>query len=460
HRTLDLRTRREAARDLVPRVLGELLDAERDALVVDVDPEDHGLDVVALLVELARVLHLLRPVQVRHVDEAVDVVLDLDEEPEVGDALDLPRDARPDGVVDPHHLPRVRLGLLQAERDAPVGRVDVDDLDLDLLARLEHLRRVGHALRPRHLGDVDQPLEAALDLDERAVVGEAHDLALDPGADRHPLRHGRPRVRHDLLHAERDALALRVVLEDDHLDAVADVQDLGGMPDAPPRHVGHVEEPVDAAEVHEGPVVGDVLDGAFEDDAFLEDLQRLRLERRALPLEDRAPRDDDVPARAVELEDREAAPLAEVAIEVPRRPQVGMRAGEERGDADVDAQPALHLADDRALDGALALVGLLDLAPDLELLRLLPREADVARLGVARLEVDVDVVAFLHVDGAVARRELGDRDLAFRFVADVDRDVVAADVHDAARDDVAGLRALQALFEEGPEVLLGADLPI
>jgi hypothetical protein len=65
-----------------------------------------------------------------------------------------------------------------------------------------------HPLRPRHLGDVDQALDAALDLDERAVVGEAHDLALDARVERQPLAIVRPRVRHDLLHAERHALAL------------------------------------------------------------------------------------------------------------------------------------------------------------------------------------------------------------------------------------------------------------
>src|SRR5262249_51961597 len=210
-RALDPRTDGVAARYLAPRVFRQLLDAERDALVVDVDAEHHGLHLLALLVELGGVLHLLRPVQVGDVDQAVDVLLDLDEEPEVRDALDLAADVRADRVVDAHHLPRVRLGLLEPERDAAVGRVDVEDLDVDLLVHLEQLRGMGDALGPGHLGDVDQPLHAALDLDEGAVVGQAHDLAADAGVQRQPLGDRRPRVRHDLLHAERDALALGVV---------------------------------------------------------------------------------------------------------------------------------------------------------------------------------------------------------------------------------------------------------
>src|SRR5439155_1539697 len=90
-----------------------------------------------------------------------------------------------------------------------------------------------------------------------------------------------------------------------------------------------------------------------------------------------------------------------------------------------DPEPALHLADDGALDGAIALEGLLDLAPHLELLGLLPRQEDLARLGVRRLEVDVDLVALLDRDPALARAELGDGDLPLGLVPDVDRDGIA-----------------------------------
>src|SRR5207248_11784996 len=78
-----------------------------------------------------------------------------------------------------HDALPIWLGLLQTERDAPIDRIDVEDLDLDLLPRLEHLRGMGHALGPRHLGDVDEPLEPALDLDERPVVGDRKSARLN-----------------------------------------------------------------------------------------------------------------------------------------------------------------------------------------------------------------------------------------------------------------------------------------
>jgi hypothetical protein len=191
------------------------------------------------------------------------------------------------------------------------------------------------------------------------------------GADGKALADRAPRVRHDLLHAEGHALALGVVLEDDDLHVIADVHDLGGMADARPRHVCDVEEAVDAAEVDEGTVVSDVLHRALEDDALLEHLERLRLELRPLALQHRAPRHDHVAARAVELQDREAPALADVAIEVAGGAQIGVRAREERGDADVDLEAALHLADDGTLDRALRFEGAFDVAPHDELQRLL-----------------------------------------------------------------------------------------
>src|SRR2546421_486848 len=73
-----------------------------------------------------------------------------------------------------------------------------------------------------------------------------------------------PRVSLELLHAERDALRLRVEADDLDLDGLADMERLGRVVDAPPGDVGDVEEAVDAAQIDEGAVIGDVLDDALE----------------------------------------------------------------------------------------------------------------------------------------------------------------------------------------------------
>jgi len=59
-------------------------------------------------------------------------------------------------------------------------------------------------------GDVDEPLDAGLELDEGAVVGDVGDAALEAGADRELGLDALPRIGLKLLHAERDAVGLVV----------------------------------------------------------------------------------------------------------------------------------------------------------------------------------------------------------------------------------------------------------
>ena len=65
---------------------------------------------------------------------------DLDEGAERDDLRDAALDDVVHGVAVEHLLPRIALGLLQPERDALAVAVDVEHLDLHLLADLEHLR--------------------------------------------------------------------------------------------------------------------------------------------------------------------------------------------------------------------------------------------------------------------------------------------------------------------------------
>ena len=84
-----------------------------------------------------------------------------------------------------------------------------------------------------------------------------------------------PRVFLRLLQAERHALGLGVVLEDADGDLVAHLEELRRVVDPAPAHVRDVEQAVDAAEVDEGAVLGDVLDDALDDLALFEGLRVL-----------------------------------------------------------------------------------------------------------------------------------------------------------------------------------------
>jgi hypothetical protein len=124
-----------------------------------------------------------------------------------------------------------------------------------------------------------------------------------------------PRIGAQLLEAEADALTLAVELEDAHFDFVADVDDFRRMLDALPRHVGDVQQAIDAAEVDERAVVGEVLDHTLDDRAFLQLVEQFAALGAVFLLDDRTARNDDVVALLVELDDLE---LVHLAFEVAR----------------------------------------------------------------------------------------------------------------------------------------------
>ena len=126
---------------------------------------------------------LLLVVELGHVNQAFDTIGQFDERAEVGQTDDLAFDRVAD-VVGEELVPHVRGELLEAERQPLVLGVDVEHDRLDLVALLQDLGRVLHPLGPGHVGDVDEAVDALLDLDERAEIGEVADAADDLRADR------------------------------------------------------------------------------------------------------------------------------------------------------------------------------------------------------------------------------------------------------------------------------------
>src|SRR5690606_175892 len=269
---------------------------------------------------------------VRQVHQAVDAAFQADEDAEVGDRLDLALDLVALLVDRGEGLPRVGGDLLDAQRDAAALLVHVQDHDLDLVADLDDLGRVDVLVGPVHLGHVHQALDARLDLDERAVGGDVRDLAEHAGVGRVAARDVVPRILAQLLQAEADAVALAVVLEHADVELLADFHHLGRMAHALPGHVGDVQQAVDAAQVHERAVVGEVLHHALEHgtlDQLLE--QRLAL-LGVLALDHRAAGDDHVVALAVELDELELQLLAFQVHRVADRAHVDQGTGQERTD--------------------------------------------------------------------------------------------------------------------------------
>src|SRR5262249_3427464 len=154
-----------------------------------------------------------------------------------------------------------------------------------------------------------------------------------------------PGILTELLETERNAVALAVELEDAHFELVADVDDFARMTHALPSHVGDVQEAIDAAEVDERTVIGEVLD----DRAFLQALEQLFALLGELALDDRTARDDDVVALAIELDDLELELFAFEIGRIAHGAHVDERARQECADVlDVDSEAALDLAGNAA----------------------------------------------------------------------------------------------------------------
>src|SRR6266702_2033930 len=434
----------------------ELLDAKRDALLLDVHIEHHGFHHVALLVVVDHLLARKLPVEVGEMDHAVDVAFETQEQTELGLDLDLALDGRTGRVTFDEDLPGVAHGLLETERDAALDGIDFQHLHFDFLRGRHDLAGVHVLLGPRHLGDVDQAFDARLELDERAVVGDVGDTAGEAGTQRVLGFDALPRIIQELLHAQRDAVRLVVDLDDLDLHGLADREHLGRVVDAAPRDVGDVQQAVDAAEVNERTVIGDVLDHAVDDLTLFEVLHQFLTLLGAGLFQHGAAGDDDVATAAVHLEDLERLRVVHQRRNVADRTDVDLRARQERhGTVEVDGEAALDLVEDDASDLFVVLERLLKLAPALFAAGLVTRQHGFAECVLDAIEEHFHLVADLDLAVTARAGKFAQRDAALGLQANVDDGHVLFNCNHLALDDGALLQAAtcEGLVEHRGEII-------
>src|SRR6202047_4777943 len=347
-------------------------------------------------------------------DHAVDVALEPEEQSELGLVLDLALDRRSHREFLDEHFPGIAHGLLEAERNPSLDRIDLQNLHFDFLRGRDDLAGVHVLFGPRHFRDVDQAFDARLQLDERAVVGDVGDAAGEARVQRILRLDALPRIVQQLLHAERNAVGLVVDLDDLDLDGLADGQDFGRVIDPPPGDVGDMEQAVDAAEVDERTVIGDVLDDAVDHLTLFEVLHQFLALLGAGLFQHGPARHHDVAAAAIHLEDLERLRVVHQRCDVADRTDVDLRARQEGHCAvEIDGEAALDLVEDDAVNFFVVVERLLELAPALLAARLVARQNGFAERILDAVEKHLDLVADLEVAFTAGPGEFTQRHAAF-----------------------------------------------
>ena len=284
--------------------------------------------------------------------------------------------------------------------------VERDDLELELLALVDDIARMGDAL-VGELADVDEALEAVADPHERTEVDELRDGPVDDVPDVEVGDRGMPRVRLQAADRQADPATLVVDVDDLGLDLLADVVAGLGVVDLVPGELALVDEAVDAAEVDEHAERRDRADRAGDLLADLQAAEQLVPLLASLFVERDLLGQDQAVRLAVDLQDLEPELAADERLQLlgdllgrvarlvvlrPAREVDDLADRDEAADAAVDDEATLVVVDDRGLDDDARLELLLHRAP----LALEPcatkRQDDVALRRFGLEDVDEDRV--------------------------------------------------------------------
>ena len=242
------------------------------------------------------------------------------------------------------------------------------------------------------------------------------------------------------------------------LHRLADGQNLGRVIDPAPGDIGDVQQAVDAAEIDERTVIGDVLDDAVDDLTFFEILHQFLALLGAGLFQHGAARHHDVAAAAIHLEDLERLRIVHQRRDVADRPDIDLRARQEGHRAvEIDGEAALDLIEDDAVHLLVVVEGLLELAPAFLAARLVARQHGLAERIFDAVEKHLDLVADLEFAFAAGPCEFAQRHAAFGLQADVDDGHVLLDRNNGALDDGAFLQvaAGKGLVEHGGKIVAG-----
>src|SRR6185437_3620224 len=105
-----------------------------------------------------------------------------------------------------------------------------------------------------------------------------------------------------LLESERNALLVFIELENLDVNLIADIYQIARMRESSPGHVGDVQQTIEAAEIDESSVIGEILHRAGEHRTFFQVLECFGAFLSLLFFGVLLARDHDVPALFIQLD--------------------------------------------------------------------------------------------------------------------------------------------------------------
>ena len=103
-------------------------------------------------------------------DHAIDAGLNLYKSAKIRHASHNCTHYRASRILLRSHRPRIRLSLLQPQRNLLFFPVHVQYDNLYLVPEIYHLARMRKTTRPAHLADVNQPLDSVFQTDKNTVI--------------------------------------------------------------------------------------------------------------------------------------------------------------------------------------------------------------------------------------------------------------------------------------------------
>ena len=130
----------------------------------------------------------------------------------------------------------------------------------------EDIRGFGDLVGPRNIGHMQQPFDARLEFDERAVIGEVPDGPGHATADLELVRSGGPGILLRLFRTQRDLLRGRIKAQNHNIQFHSDRKDLTRVIDAlGPGKLTNVDQPLNSGlEFHESAVRQNIDDLAVD----------------------------------------------------------------------------------------------------------------------------------------------------------------------------------------------------